>query len=248
MRAKAIAVPLALTLGASALRGQAEGTSLERMPAPLETRWALSALPPTMRERATVYLLDPSTGYRLAHRGTNGQTCVVQRTVWELADFRNDIYIPLCYDAVGAAAQLRVTMEAAALRARGTGAAALKAEVERRYTAKVYGAPRKAGLSYMLAPTFRTIGPPDMRVHTFAMPHVMSYAPFLTNDDIGATPNLADMSTLRYPFIDRQGNGEQSVMIHMLGRAETDAVLTREKALVDDLCAYRALLCLPTRH
>jgi hypothetical protein len=48
-----------------------------------------------------------------------------------------------------------------------------------------------------------------------------------------------------YPFIDRQGIDQQSVMIQMLGRAETATVLTREKTLVDDLCAYRSVLCLP---
>ena len=34
---------------------------------------------------------------------------------------RNDIYIPLCYDAVGTATYLRVMMDAAVLRARGMG-------------------------------------------------------------------------------------------------------------------------------
>ena len=46
------------------------GTAIEPMPAALETRFALSALPPAMREQATVFLLDPRQGYRLARRGT----------------------------------------------------------------------------------------------------------------------------------------------------------------------------------
>jgi hypothetical protein len=33
----------------------------------------------------------------------------------------------------------------------------------------------------------------------------------------------------------------------MVGHAETAAILGREKALVDDLCAYRDILCLATR-
>lgn len=46
-------------------------------------------------------------------------------------------------------------------------------------------------------------------------------APFVTNEDIGAVPDLADPSSLRLPFIDRQGIAEQSYIIQMLGEAET---------------------------
>jgi hypothetical protein len=231
-------------VGAPALAGQTPGKSIEQLPAELETRWALSALPPAMREEATVFLLDPRRGYQLSREGTNGLTCIVQRTAWELADYRDDIYIPLCYDAAGTETYLRVMMDAAALRAGGMGPDDLKAEIERRYRKNVYGPPDKAGVSYMMAPIFRTIGPPDLKVHTNPMPHLMFYAPFVTNEDIGAAPDLADMSSLRLPFIDRQGIAEQSYIIQLLGEAETARIFARERALLDDLCAYRAVLCL----
>lgn len=67
----------------------ATGTTVESMPAGLETQFALSAAPPGLRERATVYVLDPGKGYQLARRGTSGVTCIVQRTVWEMADSRS---------------------------------------------------------------------------------------------------------------------------------------------------------------
>lgn len=222
----------------------APDTTIDRMPAALETRFALSAAPAKLREQATVYLLDPATGYQLSRKGTSGVTCLVERTAWELADFRNDIYIPLCYDAVGTSTYLKVMMDAAALRAHGMGAAALKAEIERRYAAKTYRAPAKAGVSYMVAPIFRTNGPPDMKVHTMAMPHYMPYAPYTTNADIGAAPSLADPASLQHPFIDRQGNDEQSYIIQMVGDAEKSRIMSEEKALVDALCSYRSLLCL----
>ena len=129
MKTTLILATLALGLvGAPALRGQAPGTTIDRMPEQLETRFALSALPPALRDKATVFLLDPAKGYQLSRQGTNGLTCLVQRTAWEMADFRNDIYVPLCYDAVGTKAHLRVMMDADALRAQGMGADALKAE------------------------------------------------------------------------------------------------------------------------
>ncbi|HYD55117.1 MAG TPA: hypothetical protein VEA99_20950 [Gemmatimonadaceae bacterium] len=221
-------------------------TTLERMPAALETRFALSALPPKLRGAATVYLLDPARGHRLARQGTSGVACLVQRTAWEHADYRNDIYIPLCYDAVGATTHLRAIMDAAELRARGTSPHALKAEIARRYDAGTYRLPAKAGLSYMLAPVFRTTGLPDMKVKTIVMPHLMFYASGVTNADIGALPDVADPASLAYPFIDRQGHAEQSYMIQMMGATETARILAEEKALIDDLCAYRELLCLRT--
>ena len=169
----------------------------------------------------------------------------VERTVWEWGDYRNDIYIPLCYDAVGTKAHLKVIMDTAALRAQGMSPAALKAEIENRYKNKTYQAPEKPGLSYMVAPVMRALGPPDMKMHTMAMPHLMFYAPNVTNEDIGATPDLAVPSSLNYPFIDRQGIAEQSYMIQLIGEAEKAKIVANEKTLLHDLCAHRDVLCLP---
>jgi hypothetical protein len=229
----------------SAPPGEAAETTIDKMPPQLETQFALSALPPALRERASVYLLDPSKGYQPSRQGTSGVTCIVQRTVWEMGDFRNDIYIPLCYDAVGTATYLKVIMDAAALRAQGMGPAALKDEIDKRWKNKTYKVPEHAGVSYMIAPIQRTIGPPDLKVHTLSMPHLMPYAPFVTNEDLGAAPNLHDHASLRWPFIDKQGNAEQSYLIHMVGETEKAKILADEKPLLVALCKYRDVLCLP---
>ncbi|MPZ09930.1 MAG: hypothetical protein GEU89_06910 [Kiloniellaceae bacterium] len=99
-------------------------------------------------------------------------------------------------------------------------------------------------MSYMVAPIMRTVGPPDMKVHTLAMPHLMFYAPDITNEDIGAVPDLSVHSSLLYPFIDKQGIAEQSYMIQLIGEAEKARILADEKVLLDELCAYRDVLCL----
>ena len=135
-------------------------------------------------------------------------------------------------------------MDAASLRAQGLNAAALKSEIEKRYRDKTYAVPEKPGLSYMVAPIMRTVGPPDMKVHSMAMPHLMFYAPFITNEDIGAAPDLSVHASLLYPFIDRQGNAEQSYMIQLIGEAEKAKILAEEKELLDELCVYRDVLCL----
>src|SRR5215471_21634822 len=103
----------------------ATDTTLERLPTKLETQYALSALPPAMRDQATVYLLDPKSGYQVTRHGTSGVSCLVERTAWEQADFRNDIYVPLCYDAAGSKTYLRVIMDVTTLRAQGMSPSAV---------------------------------------------------------------------------------------------------------------------------
>lgn len=239
---------IALSLVTAPQPGKAGDTTLAAMPSALEARFALSAAPRALRDEASVYLLDPESGYTLHRPGTNGLTCIVERTAWELADFRDDIYIPLCYDAQGTKTYLKYIMDAAALRAEGLSPAALKAEIEKRYTDKTYKVPEKPGLSYMVAPVMRTVGPPDMQVHTMAMPHLMFYAPFTTNADIGAVPDLGNPESLLNPFIDKQGNAEQSYMIQLIGAAEKARIMADEKALIEELCAYRDVLCLTHEH
>lgn len=244
MNIKSIAAVIVSLASSSARAGEAAETTIDKMPPQLEAQYALSALPTALREHASVYLLEPSKGYQLSRKGSSGVTCIVQRTVWEMADFRNDIYIPLCYDAVGTKTYLKVIMDAAALRAQGLGPAALKAEIEKRWNDKTYQVPEKAGVSYMIAPLQRTIGPPDLKVHTLSLPHLMPYAPYVTNEDLGAQPDLKNLASLRWPFIDKQGNAQQSYVIQMVGEAEKARILADEKPLIDALCAYRDVLCL----
>jgi hypothetical protein len=124
-------VAISLAGIAAASPGQATETTIEQMPAKLETQFALSAVPPGLRDRATVHLLDPKKGYHPSRQGTSGVTCIVQRT-----------------------------------------------------------------------------------------------------------------SSLLYPFIDKQGNAEQSYVIQLIGEAERATILADEKALLAELCAYRDILCL----
>jgi hypothetical protein len=218
---------------------QAAETAIEQMPAKLETRYALSAAPPALRAQATVYLLDAKKGYQVSQTGTSGVACLVSRTAWEQADFRNDIYVPLCYDAVGTKTYLKVLTDAAALRIQGKSPEALKAAIMTRYKNGIYSVPQKAGLSYMIAPIMRTWMMPDMKVHAMPMPHLMFYAPNITNEDIGAMP----AASLGFPFIFKEGLPEQSYMIQLLPEAEKAQILIDEKSLLDDLCAYREVLC-----
>lgn len=75
------------------------------------------------------------------------------------------------------------------------------------------------------------------------MPHLMFYAPNITNDDIGAVQNFG-----LYPFIFKEGISEQSYMIQLIGEAEKAKIFTDEKNLLDALCTYRDVLCPPQKQ
>ncbi len=122
---------------------------LERMPESLEVRYALSAAPPHLRAGATTYVLDPSKGYLLNHRGTNGVSCIVVRSDWQWPDrpFRDDIAWPVCFDAEGSKTLLQDYIYTAELRARGMDAKEVHLEVTKKVGTKDYPNPARTGVA-----------------------------------------------------------------------------------------------------
>ena len=218
---------------------------LERMPESLEARFALSALPPHLRDGATTYALDPQRGYVVDRRGTNGFSCIVMRTEWswpQLA-FRDDIFVPICYDDEGSKKMLPVWMDVAKLRAQGTGPKQVYEETMKKFHNGTYQKPARAGISYMIAPLMRTYPSPDAtEVVTMSMPHYMFYAPNVKDSDIGGKPGSP------YPFALPQGPGPHDVIILLVGQAEKTKILADSADLLNELCSYRKFLCLDSRH
>ena len=100
---------------------------IEPPPRDLEIQLALSALPPHLRENATVYVLNPDKGFEVARKGTNEFYALVARTgddtfrgSWPFTKYRDDILYPISFDEAGSKAQLRVFLDAAAMQAKGT--------------------------------------------------------------------------------------------------------------------------------
>lgn len=186
------------------LRGM---NKLEPLPRDLEIQLALSALPPHLRDHATVYVLNPDKGFEVARKGTNGFHAFVARTgddafrgSWPLTEYRDDILYPISFDNAGAKAQMRVFFDAAEMQAKGTPPGELKRIIQDRYKAKHYKSPERAGISYMLAPVHRTYSNPDENdsVMTLNLPHVMYYAPNVSKEDIGGgIPGPGSV----YPFL-----------------------------------------------
>jgi hypothetical protein len=216
----------------------APSAKLEGMPESLETRYALSAAPPHLRDSATVYLLDPAKGYVLNRKGENGISCIVVRSDWQWPDrpFRDDIAWPVCFDAEGAKTLMQDYIYAAELRAKGMDVKQVHHEVTKKFGTKGYANPARSGVAYMIAPVMRGFTNGTEPV-TMNMPHYMFYAPNVTDADIGGKPFS------HYPFMLSMSPGRDDVIIMLVGEAEKTEILDGSKDLLADLCSYRKYLC-----
>jgi len=217
---------------------------LEKIPVDLETDYALSALPPHLRNDATVYLLDPKKGFYIAHRGSNGFICFVSRTEWEWAEFRKDLATPISYDAEGARAIFPVYLDVAAMRASGKFTALqIRDTIIDRISKGIYKAPARPGISYMLSPIMRVYPemPDNKNIVTMSMPHYMFYAPYLTNADIGCKPDALYSPILNNPsqWVLGDKKGPYGYIILPAGETEKMKIVEEGKELMKRLTDYK---------
>ncbi len=238
-----------------------EVNKIQPLPRDLEIQLALSALPPHLRGSATVYILNPDKGFEVARKGTNGFHAFVARTgddamrgSWPLKEYRDDILYPISFDEEGAKVQMQVFFDIAAMQAKGTPPEELKKIIQERYKTNYYKAPERPGVSYMLSPILRTYTNPDQNdsVSTINFPHVMYYAPNVSNEDIGAaTPKPEEMHYLMqygrwqhspYPFIIL--HGPHGYIIQARGDTERAAINKGYEAMLAKLCEIKKEWCL----
>ncbi|MES2111038.1 MAG: hypothetical protein V4577_19935 [Bacteroidota bacterium] len=234
-----------LSISAQSFAQKTAEPKLDKMPADLETDFALSSLPPQLRPGATVYLLDPAKGYYPARKGNNGFICLVVRTAWEWAEFRNDIFTAISYDAEGARVIFPIYQDVAAMRASGKFTALqVRNIVLDRITKGTYKAPARSGVSYMLAPVMRVYPgtPAKHDVMTMQMPHYMFYAPYVTNEDIGNIPDgQADGPVLIAPeqmFLGKK-KAPYGYIILPTGEMERAKIVAANKTLLKRLADFR---------
>jgi len=170
-------------------------------------RLAKSAAPPEISDKATVYVLE-RTGYVKVQDGTNGFSCFVDRQTPLNME-------PTCFDAEGSGSTLLARLYAEEERAKGRSEEQIKAGIEEGYRTERFHAPKKAGIVYMMSDSvYLFIRGRDQLVH--APPHLMFYAPYATDKDIGAPPAAANM-----PHLIRAGQPDAVVIV--IPRAEKDA-------------------------
>ena len=150
-------------------------------------RLAESAAPPEISGKATVYLLERS-GYVKVREGTNGFSCFVDRQTPLNME-------PTCFDAEGSATTLPTRLFAEGQRAASESEEQIRAEIERGYKAGKFKAPGKPGIVYMMSDRAYILIPgTDKIVHV--PPHLMFYAPYATEQDIGSPPSAVNMPRL----------------------------------------------------
>lgn len=242
-----LSVILPLSTVAQSKNTVPETGDIKSLPNDLEIQLALSALPPHLRDSATVYVLNPDKGFEVARKGTNGFHAFVARTgddamrgSWLFDKYRDDIIYPISFDQAGAKAIMPVFFDIAAMQAKGTSPREVKKIIQNRYKTKYYKAPEKAGVSYMLSPILRTYTNPDANdtVITLSIPHIMYYSPNVSDNDIGGgTPGG------QYPFIINKG--AHGFSIQLLGKEERDVIKKEYEDLLAKLCGINKAWCLP---
>ena|SRR5688572_4061929 len=141
-----------------------------------EMSLALSALPESLRSDAAVHVLGKD-GYRKVRDGVSGMNCLVEQSTPESQE-------PICWDREGSETIMPVVFARAAWRAQGVKADEIERRVAKGFADGSFRAPRRGGVAYMISKA--NYVPAGDRVIHYG-PHVMIYAPYLTNKDIGAT-------------------------------------------------------------
>lgn len=160
---------------------------------------AESAAPPEISGKATVYLLERA-GYVKVREGTNGFSCFVDRQT----PFNME---PTCFDAEGSATTLPTRLYAEEQRAKGKSEDQIKSEIEQGYKTGKFRAPSKPGIVYMMSEhTYLFVPGATELIHV--PPHLMFYAPYATEKDLGSPPTSANM-----PHLIRAGQPDAYIIV-----------------------------------
>jgi len=138
---------------------------------------ALSAAPPELQAGAGVYV----------RASRNGFNCLVERDSYVIA--------PVCYDAEGSRTTLQASLERARIMASGVDGPSVDRVIDAEYRAGRLRPPAKPGIAYMLSHDFVQLDPKTGKEKILYPPHVMVYAPFLRNEDIGVSKQFVRSTT-----------------------------------------------------
>jgi mannose-6-phosphate isomerase-like protein (cupin superfamily) len=187
----------------------------ELLPRDKEVELALSAAPAHLRAAATVYVLERD-GYTIARKGGNGFTCLVHR------DHPMN-QKPTCGDRAGSETIVPAVLREGELLMQGKTVPEVQAEIQRGFDSGKFIAPRHPGVAYMLSNSNRLYNPQSKKVGIFP-PHVMFYAPNLTDADIGSKGDGVD----GLPFIAYQG--PHGYMITLVPQFDAKSIIMNQDA------------------
>jgi hypothetical protein len=146
-----------------------------------EIALALSACPAATASKAGVYVLEKA-GYVRVRESRNGFTAIVQHALPNSQE-------PQCMDAEGTRTHLPRILKVAELRAEGKSRDEIKRFVADAFARGVFQPPTRPGVDYMLSTRNVVAVDEEKGLAVPYPPHVMFYAPYLTNADIGSDGN-----------------------------------------------------------
>jgi hypothetical protein len=168
-----------------------------------EIALALSACPPSVARKAAVYVLDRA-GYIKVRDGENGFTAIVQHAIPTSQD-------PQCMDAEGTRTFLPRYQKVAEWRALGKSADEIKLLVADAFAKGIFQAPTRPGIDYMLSTENFTPNAKGEVIHF--PPHVMFYAPYLTNAELGSGPAGPDGNPDGPAFVAGEGTPHALIIV-----------------------------------
>jgi hypothetical protein len=160
-----------------------------------EIEMALTAAPENLRKDAAVYTLGPN-GYMKVRDSKNGFHCLVERE-------GEGTLGPICYDTEGSQTLMLAAFETAKLALSGKSQEEIETQIDADFKSGKLIAPRKTGIAYMLSNQFQEHNHATGETKTVFPPHVMFYAPYMKNSDIGASKE--DFGSLSHPWILNEG-------------------------------------------
>jgi hypothetical protein len=147
-----------------------------------EIALAVSAAPPDVSSRATVYAVRDGQVATL-RRGSSGAACMVAR------DLHGGSLYPICYNPEGARTVLARELLQVRLRSLGVAEDSITRATAAAYARGELEVPRALALAYMMSPRqvlFSNAGPAGRRVGAWH-PHLMLYVPNATPAMFGMT-------------------------------------------------------------
>ena len=167
-----------LAIVSAALLTSTAAANLQELSTECEIAVARSAAPLRLRADASVYALQDGE-YKKVIDGTGPLTCIVERN-------DPDSIVPQCLDRAGVDTILPALIHRSLMSLQGATFQQIQADFKQRADKGEFKPAPRAGVSYMMSNYNYTYVAPAERVMKIA-PHVMFYAPHVSNSDIGGS-------------------------------------------------------------
>ncbi|MGC2662203.1 MAG: hypothetical protein WA324_29935 [Bryobacteraceae bacterium] len=185
------------------------------IPRDLEMRLAVNALPKSLRDDASIMVLEKS-GYVMAKTGANPFTCMVSR--------RAGNFYPVCFDKEGSSTIMQEFADDSVMRLNGMSNDEVERKLADGFASGKYRPPSKPGIAYMLSPAIYMVK--DGKLARNTPPHTMFYAPYLTDADVGGIMG-------KTAFIDR--SGPHGMFIVVAGQKERETMMDESQTLLNEV-------------